>query len=306
MKTLLVFVVTMELFASAAEAQFPDSGLTVIPGIYGRTWSEIPFGDLISHVYPPMRMQQVYDSSAFPISMSQGGWITGMWLFSDDQAGHAWDAEVKTEFLLGLTSRRPDSLSSVFGENFSGPAVAVRPRGPLFMVAHRIFVDFVNPFFYVPAAGNLLLEIKNYNLPPTNPFNIAGPLDAWNVTGDAVSRVYARGDADASVGAVDSLGLTTGFVFVAPSVSITRQSTNLVVRWPAGMALERSSILGAGATWQPVSGTILTNALRDYAYLYLPSETRTAGAFFRLRLPGLSGGGECAEPDPEEGSDPCP
>jgi hypothetical protein len=78
-----------------------------------------------------------------------------------------------------------------------------------------VILNFQSPFFYDPSDGNLLLEIKNYEPTccPGVPGANAGPLDAWNVMGDAVSRVYAKGDADAAVGIVDTIGLTTLFVF---------------------------------------------------------------------------------------------
>lgn len=144
-----------------------------------------------------------------------------------------------------------------------------------------------------------MLEVKNYetNSRPFEPLSNTSAFDASNVIGDTVSRVYAHGDADALTGTADSLGLTTIFEFTVPSLSIARQSTNLVLQWlrsPLVMNVERSSVLGPAANWQPMSGPLTTNIVlvsnqfEFHVEFSLPLETRTPGAFFRLVLPGLS------------------
>jgi hypothetical protein len=165
-------------------------------------------------------MQQVYDASAFTGDISEGGWITGVWFVSDSVVGRGWTAALpKVEIMLGTTSKGPDELSATFAENFAIAPTVVRPLGDFVISTGgpgaAVEISFMNPFFYDPSAGNLLMEIKNYEPTgrPGDPLGNAGPLDAWNVTGDAVSRVYARGDANAPVGTVDTVGLTTLFVF---------------------------------------------------------------------------------------------
>ncbi len=299
-RTLLVLAMSIELLAGMAEAALTSS----FPKLLGETGSRVPFGDTFPNEWPPFRMQQVYAAAGFSNSMSQGGWITGMWLITDDQAGRGYSARLpKVEIRIGVTSRGPDALSPVFAENFDGPTIAVQPLGPLYIYGsgRGAYVEFgfVKPFFYDPASGNLMLEVKNYqtNSRPFDPLSNTSAFDASNVIGDTVSRVYAHGDADALTGTADSLGLTTIFEFTVPSLSIARQSTNLVLQWlrsPLVMNVERSLVLGPAAKWQPMSGPLTTNIVlvsnqfEFHVEFSLPLETRTPGAFFRLVLPGLS------------------
>ncbi len=279
-----------------------DAALTPsFPKLLGETASRVPFGDIFREDRPPYRMQQVYAATGFSNLMSQGGWITGMRLISDDLIGRGYGADLpKVEMRLGVTTRGPDALSSVFAENFSGPTVAVWPLGPFFIHSSGrgayVTFEFAKPFFYDSHAGNLLLEVKNYEptIAPGDLFTNPSPFDASNVVGDTVSRVYAHGDADAPTGNVDSLGLTTRFVFTVPFVSIARQSTNLVLRWEwtrLVINVERSLALGPAANWQPVTGTLTTNFFLGYVEFALPSDTSKPVAFYRLKLPGLSTGG---------------
>ncbi len=188
-----------------------------VPGIGGDTRTFVPIGSVID--VPPMRMQQVYESGALEHSMPEGGWITGVWFVTDEDATQGWGASLGGfEMSLGLTSRGADNLSPNFADNFSNTPIQARPIGPITISAAGpgavVEIDFLNPFRYRPSDGNLLLEVKNSG-PLIGSFFLGGPLDAWNVTGDAVSRVYARGDANATVGTVDTIGLTTHFVFTA-------------------------------------------------------------------------------------------
>jgi len=77
-----------------------------------------------------------------------------------------------------------------------------------------VYIGLQTPFFYNPANGNVLLEVRNYEPTafPGVPQLNAGPLDAFDVAGDPISRVYALGNADATTGIADTLGLTTFFV----------------------------------------------------------------------------------------------
>ncbi len=186
----------------------------LVPGGPGDTFTQAPFGWFDT----PMRMQQVYEAGALDRSMPEGGWITGVW-FVADEAGTSWLALIpQVEFSIGLTYRGADELSANFADNFSLAPSVVRPGGELTASSDGpgsvVKINFATPYLYDPSAGNLLLEIKTLTKPETQ-LTSGGALDAWNVTGDAVSRVYARGDANATVGTVDTIGLTTLFVFTA-------------------------------------------------------------------------------------------
>ncbi len=187
-----------------------------VPGIRGDTLSYVPIGGVAEVL--PMRMQQVYEARAFEHSMPEGGWVTGVWFVTDEDATRAWGIALDGfEMSLGLTGRNADHLSANFADNFLIGPTTVIPKSPLSVGSgganFAVKIQFVNPFPYMPSDGNLLLEIKNFGR-QVDPFLIGGPLDAWNVTGDAVSRVYARGDANATVGTVDTVGLTALFEFI--------------------------------------------------------------------------------------------
>lgn len=185
-----------------------------LSGSAGPTWSQIPFSGFYLQDVPPTRFQQVYGASAFASIIPQGGWITSLWFVSDPIVGRQWNAYLpRVEVLITVTPRNPDELSTVFAENFGANVAAVHSLGPLFL-SSTATIGFQSPFFYDPAEGNLLIEIKNYDLPPTPEFPQAtpGPLDAYDVLGDPISRLYARGDANAVTGIADTLGLTTYFV----------------------------------------------------------------------------------------------
>ncbi len=208
-----------------------DPIVVTVPGggPSGNSTSEIPFGGLLDSTSPQQwRYQQVYESSAFLPDVSQSGWISGIWFLSDPDYGRAWGAYLpKVEISMGLSAHGPDALRASFAENFLGEAFAVKPLSPLSIGSSgsgfRVFVPFSNPYLYDPARGDLLIEIKVVEPVccfPGEPLHNAGPLDAWDVAGDAVSRVYARGDANAAIGTVDTVGLKTLFeVTVVPEPS---------------------------------------------------------------------------------------
>ena len=195
---------------------------TVIPvplsGSAGPTWSQIPFSGFYLQDVPPTRFQQVYAASVFANVIPDGGWISALWFVGDPTVGRQWGAYLpRVEILVTVTPKNPDALSTVFAENLGPNAVTVHPLGELFLTSSPgagPFIGFQTPFFYNPTDGNLLLQIKNFDLHafPENPQATPGPLDAYDVLGDPISRVYARGDANATTGIADTLGLTTYFV----------------------------------------------------------------------------------------------
>ena len=186
---------------------------------------------LISAFYLRYMLER-YDAAAFSASVPDGGWITGLWFVSDAEVGRQWGSELPSvELNLSITTKGPDQLSSSFAENVGQGAVAVHPKGSLHVESTgkgaAVFIGFDSPFLYYPTDGNLLLEVKNFEKPIISgvPALVPGPLDAWNIVGDPVSRVYAIGNANATAGTADSLGLTTFFV-VTP---IPEPSTSLLL-----------------------------------------------------------------------------
>jgi len=272
---------------------------TVIPvpssGSIGPTWSQIPFSGYYLQDVPPTRFQQVYSASSFASAIPHGGWISSLWFIGEPTVNRYWNAYLpRVEILVTVTPRNPDELSTRFADNLGSNVVTVHPLGPLFLGSSpgaTAYIGFQTPFFYNPSNGNLLVEIKNFDLPstPENPQTTPGPLDAYDVVGDPISRVYARGDANATNGIADTLGLTTFFVVVpVPKLVVSLQSTNLVIRWPLGLVeftLQQSPVLGSGVSWQPAGGIVTTNRTTsgtDEIAIVLPVDRQSSARFFRL------------------------
>jgi hypothetical protein len=129
---------------------------------------------------------------------------------------------------------------------------------------------------------------------------VPGVLDAWEISGDAVSRVYAY-DVNATTGIADTLGLTTYFVVTpVPELAVSLQSSNLLFRWfrgPVEFTLQQSSVLGSGASWHPAGGTVATNGAYNAATL--PLDPEAAARFFRLVSQSPTAG--AAGPQPNNG-----
>ena len=186
-------------------------------GADGPTASATPF--VFNAIQTSTRYQQVYDAAAFSAIGQEGGLITSLFWGSDLIFGRGdWGAYLpRVDILLAITPRGPDQLSSIFAENLGASPASIVHTGPLLLVSggrgSRVDLPFQTPFSYNPANGNLLLEIRVYE--PTCCIGVpqlnVGPLDAYDVIGDAVSRVYGGG-VDATAGSVDTLGLTTYFV----------------------------------------------------------------------------------------------
>ncbi len=268
---------------------------TVIPvpssGGIGPTRSAIPFSAFYLQDVPPTRFQQVYAASSFVSAIPQGGWISSLRFVSDPVVPRQWGTYLpRVEIVITVTRMNPDELSAIFAENLGSKVVTVHTLGPL-SLSDDATIGFEKPFFYSPADGNLLLEIKNFqlNINPEIRQASPAPLDAYDILGDPISRVYARGDANATNGIADTLGLTTYFVVVpVPKLVVSLQSTNLVIRWPLGLVeftLQRSPILGSGASWQPAGGIVTTNRTTsgtDEIAIVLPVDRQSSARFFRL------------------------
>lgn len=158
------------------------------------------------------RYQQVYDASQFASIGSQGGYIDQLWFRADMVAfgGNASDFLDSVQINLGVTPRSPDSLSAVFSENIGTVYATVYGPSPL-TIATQIgwtIIPLTQPFLYVPADGNLLLDIRTIDATPY-PF-AARTLDGEDTVGDSISAVFAS-DVNATTGVVSTRALVTLF-----------------------------------------------------------------------------------------------
>ena len=174
------------------------------------------------------RMQMVFDASQFTGLGSGPGIsnsITGI-AFRPDGAStyHVLYGFGGASVTLSTTPRGPDSLSPVFADNIGPDAVTIysgagsfgggyvpgaspQPFGQTFPA--------LTPFYYYPERGNLLVDIRGVDGQVLFP----GSLDAQEVMGDSVSRVFAVGNLS-STGVLGTIGLVTRFnVAVIPEPS---------------------------------------------------------------------------------------
>ena len=172
----------------------------------------------------PIRYQQVFDAGQFS-RLNPGGGLINRISFRGHGPGVPFTATVpQLQVNLSTTIKTPDGLSSTFADNvgaddtqvFSGPlsAAVIFTGDP---TNFEVVINFTTPFFYNPAKGNLLLDIRNsqggVEVPPNDQ-----QLDGTSASGDSVSRVYNYGDVTAAtagqtggVDEKDSYGLITKF-----------------------------------------------------------------------------------------------
>lgn len=141
------------------------------------------------------RMQEVYQASEFstgPILITGFYWRPT----ANPQYGfpfHTIDRDFQLR--LSTTSRQPDQLSSVFAENI-GRDEQVVFKGPLAISSRfqdaaggtkkfDIYVHLKHPFFYDPAKGNLLMDIRNFQA------STAAFVSEYGLNGDGGSRAVA-------------------------------------------------------------------------------------------------------------------
>lgn len=153
-----------------------------------------------------IRLQEVYAGSQFPalpMVIHQLRWRPSA-LF-----GQAFSATISNlQVNLSTTARQPDGLSALFAENvgsndtvvFSGPitlssAFTGPANGPK---AWDIVVPLTTPFLYDPAAGNLLVDIRNHS------GSLVTFVDAGQAAGDGASRAFALGSGSTTATTRDS------------------------------------------------------------------------------------------------------
>jgi hypothetical protein len=139
-----------------------------LAGAEGNSDNGFPFT-----VAETMRYQQVYAASQFG-SIAQGGMITAIAFRPDANYGYAFTHTIASIRIdLSTTTAGPGGLSLTFGNNvgtddttvfngtlrlssaYSGPA-----GGPK---NFDILIPLSTPFYYDPAQGNLLLDIRNFS-----------------------------------------------------------------------------------------------------------------------------------------------
>jgi hypothetical protein len=206
---------------SPKEATAVEGNVALIfPFDIGQDTSEVPDGT--------MRYQQVFRAADFS-SFAPGGELIVQIAFRPDAnaaPGVAFSTTLsKVRIDLSTTSASPDLLSKTFSNNvgadntivFGGPTgapltLSSNPTGPnTGPKQFDVVITLTKPFLYNPAAGNLMLDIRNLGGGSTT------YLDAQDAT-DGVSRVCTTmsGAASSTADVADSAGLVTQFVSATP------------------------------------------------------------------------------------------
>jgi len=191
--------------------------IIVPPTSLGTAQSILPFA-YDSMGSTGMRYQQVYGAQAFS-AVPDGGWITAIaFSFADSgQLGGTIDAQID----LSTTTRPVDGLSTVFADNVgadnrvvTGPGTLSFFRNETQLSSLSVRLDLNEPFYYDPANGNLLMDVRLSRgyMGPLGIYSTA--LDASTLFGDQSSIVYAD-PLNSLTGIRSSVALVTGFTITA-------------------------------------------------------------------------------------------
>ncbi len=211
------------LLASTVKAAVivTPSGQSSTGGNYGNA---APF-DILG-LEPSQRYQQVYSASEFSGLRAGGEFITQIAFRPNASLGAAFSRTLPDIRIdLSTTSSGPDALSYTFASNvgaddtivYGGPTGSALSLSSSFAgpsggpMNFDIIINLTTPFFYDPAAGNLLLDVRNFGGGATTLF------DAQMTAGDSVSRVgtwFSFGVDSPTANFRDTLGLVTQFTTV--------------------------------------------------------------------------------------------
>lgn len=225
--------------------------------------------------------QMVYGSAHFPQDIALI--ITELRFRPDASAGYAFTTTLANiQFNLSTTTRNPDGLSSTFANNvgfddtivfsgalnissqFTGPPGAPRD--------FDIIIPLSTPFLYNPAAGNLLLEVRNFSGSAA-----ASPLGGGSVPGDQASRLGGglatpTGGADSGVEVAQIVYTPTNQPPVPPQPLLllrgpylqSGSTTNMTIRWRTN--LRTNSVVRCGLTEGALTSHV-TNAARTNEHI---------------------------------------
>ncbi len=284
--TLLLWPLTMN-----SQPQFPTFYFFPVPNTLlntdGNTNSQLPFA-----VLGPVRYQQVYDASQFSQLPPGGAFLTRIFLRADCTSIRNWSA-TNLEVRVSTTSKGPDQLSPTFAANVGPDEIMVfsAARWAPPAICSLSFGDsnwmmLSVPFFYDPARGNLLVEVRHAGIDwAANPAPLyESSLDAQSVSGDSVSRAAAFSANADTAEVLDSVGLATAFEFrPTPTLYVRSETNNVILTWPTHpktFCLQWSDAAASGAGWSDYSGPIEGGDL--WQETVLPANSLSGRKFFRL------------------------
>ena len=194
----------------------PNSwAMTEAPGNNSYPFNITPFG------LSSQRYQQVYAASQF----GGGGLITQIIFRPDATFGSAFTSTLPDiQIDLSTTQAGDDGLSTTYADNVGADDTVVFDRGSLTLSSaftgppdgpkdFDIVITLTHPFFYDPANGNLLLDVRNFGGGTTTFF------DAVATFADGTSRLF-NSNVNGTTGTTDTSGLVTGFTIVPEPSSV--------------------------------------------------------------------------------------
>ncbi len=247
------------------------------------------------------RLQSVYGAAHFPQDI--GLLITELRYRPDRAAGYAFSTTVASiQVNLSTTIKNPDGLSSTFAQNpgfddtvvFNGSlSISSQFTGPVNGPKDfDIVIPLSTPFLYNPAAGNLLVDVRNYS------GSSASPLSGQVILGDATSRLggsmaSSSGGKDTGVDALQIIYTPTNQPPIPPQpIQVLRgpylqnvTTSNIIVRWRTSRltnSVVQFGLSNSVLTWA-ITNTVrtndhtvmLTNLAADTKYYYAVSATDT-------------------------------
>ena len=300
---LQLHIIVWVLATSAAEAQLPDWVQFEVPNglmtVEGNGASRLPFA-----YEGPVRYQQVFAASQFSRVPEGGAYLTYIWFRRNCASSNSWTV-TNLQVNLSTTLKEPDQLDPMFSENIGDDEIVAFETKDYFPpplngsscpntqpFANSMQLD--RPFFYDPARGNLLLDMRqddiSYRFDTNWPPNLPRPrpedslLDAQTALGDSVSRIAAFSLTTNMAEVVETTGLVMLFLFNPVPVLTNAVTTNeVVITWPTEprtFALQWADSLGTNTIWQPYTNSYASNTA--YSTLTLPLASLTSLMYFRL------------------------
>lgn len=203
----------------SARAADPVVSPAVAAGVEGNGNNGFPF-NIGDFGLDSMRLQQIYSAADFA-AVSGPVVISEIRFRQDVDSGTQFDSVLPDiEIRLSTTLVAVDQLSGVFSENVGADETIVH-SGPLFLSSidtvaipreFDIVIPLAVPFYYDPAAGNLLLDVLNYGSGSTTQF------DSHSESGDGSSRGFTSFGGDVYsefADVVTTSALVTKFVFAS-------------------------------------------------------------------------------------------
>lgn len=272
----------------------------VVPNIAVTTDSAFGSGVLQAANY---RHQSAYGSNHFPQDI--GLLITELRYRPDYFYGRAFTTTVANiQFNLSTTTRNPESLNSTFANNIGGDETVVFSGALTFSSRFigpangpkefDIVVPLTTPFLYNPAAGHLLVDMKNFSGAPN-----ASLVSGLRLGNDNASRLgnsitASSSTPDSAVEAIQIVYIPTNQppppppppprVLRGPYVQ-NATMTNIIVRWRTSSSTNsvvRFGLSDTGLVWAVTNLTLtsqhsiqLTNLAPGTRYFYTVGATET-------------------------------